>query len=80
MLQIYGLLKLTLALKDDEVDAALKKEEEDDDNILDTESCQLVGKFFPDNLDMVEGEIFYQPIVFEKGVFHAEDGAVTDEA
>jgi hypothetical protein len=80
MLQINGPLKLGPALKDDEVDEALKRDDDDVDNISDTESCQLVGKFSPDNLDMVDGGIFCLPIVLEKGVFYTEDGAMTDEA
>lgn len=80
MLQVNGCSKLGLALKGDDVDGTLRKDEDDDDNILDTESGLLVGKFSPDNQDLLEGGIFCLPIIFEKGVFYTEDGAVPDEA
>ena len=80
MLQFNGCSKLGLALKGDDVDETLRKDEDDNDDILDTESGQLVGKFSPDNQDLLEGGIFCLPIVFEKGVFYTEDGAVPDEA
>ena len=80
MLQVNGCSKLGLALKRDEVDETLRKDEDDDNNILDTESGQLVGKFSPDNQDLLEGGIFCLPNIFEKGVFYTEDGAVPDEA
>ena len=44
-MQVNGCSKLGLALKGDDVDETLRKDEDDNDNVLDTESGQLVGKF-----------------------------------
>ena len=79
-MQVNGCSKLGLALKGDDVDETLRKDEDDNDNVLDTESGQLVGKFSRDNQDLLEGGIFCLPIIFEIGVFNSEDGAVPDKA
>ena len=79
MLHINGYLKLGLALKVEEVDPALKKDEDDDDNIMDTDTGNLVGRFFADDLDSMEGGLFCLPIIFEKGVFYTEDDVIPDK-
>ena len=80
MLHINGYLKLGLALKVEEVDQALRRDEDDDDNIMDTDTGKLVGRFFPDDQESLEGGVFYLSIIFEKGVFYTEDDVIPDEA